>query len=372
MTKLNELSILGQSAWLDFIQRSFTNSGKFQGLIDQGIRGVTSNPTIFERAIADSTDYDSDIKLLFKQGKTVNKIYEALVLKDIQTVAEMLHPIYLQTQGNDGYVSLEVSPTLANDSIGTISEAKRLFAALDSPNVMIKIPATNAGIQAIEAVTALGINVNVTLIFSRRQYELAALAYIAGLEKLLLNNKSLSNTVSVASLFISRLDTPVDKILTELNHTDILGYAAIDNAKLVYARFLEIFSGERWQRLAQAGAQVQRPLWASTGTKNPKYSDIMYVDKLIGKNTVTTIPMKTLTAFIDHGKAELSIGRDLAGSAQRLENLSKLGIDLDSITEQLLLDGVDAFIKAFKGLMSSIETKTNSLGINHRSSKDLG
>ncbi len=361
MTRLNELTVLGQSAWLDFIQRSFIKTGKLQELIDQGIRGLTSNPALFEKAIADSNDYDADIKLLFGQGKSVNEIYEALVIKDIQSVAELLHPLYLETQGNDGYVSLEVSPALANDAIGTISEAKRLFAALDYPNVMIKIPATPAGIQAIEAVTALGINVNVTLIFSQRQYEAVALAYIAGLEKLLLSGKPLSQIFSVASLFVSRLDTAVDNALTKLNHSDLLGYAALDNAKLVYARFLEIFSGERWQRLAQAGAHIQRPLWASTGTKNPKYSDTIYVDNLIGKDTVSTIPMTTLRAFLDHGKAELSIGKDIAGARQRLKNLAELGLDLDAIAEQLLLDGVDAFSKAFQGLMSSIETKKNSL-----------
>ncbi len=361
MTKLHELAQLGQAIWFDYIRRSFTDSGDLQKLLDQGVRGVTSNPSIFEKAIAGSADYDDDLRRLVDEGKSVEEIYEALVIDDIQKAADLLRPLYDESGGVDGYVSLEVSPTLAHDTEGTIAEAKRLFAVLGRPNVMIKIPATPAGISAIEAAIGAGINVNVTLIFSLAQYEAVSEAYLAGLEKLAATGGDVNQVASVASFFISRVDTAVDAALEKAGHTNLQGKIAIDNAKLSYARFRERFSGERWQKLAQAGARVQRPLWASTGTKNPSYSDTLYVDSLIGPDTVNTVPPATLQAFLDHGQVALILETDVAGARARLARLSELGIDLDAITQKLQDDGVAAFAKSFEALMASIETKREQL-----------
>ena len=361
MSKLNELTELGQAVWFDYIRRSFTRAGDLQALIDQGVRGVTSNPAIFEKAIAGSDDYDDDIQRLVGERKSVNEIYEALALEDIRQAADLLRPLYDRTDGRDGYVSLEVSPTLAHDTSGTVADAKRLFAAADRPNLMIKIPATPAGIPAIETVIAAGINVNVTLIFSLAQYEAAAGAYINGLEKLLEAGGALGQTASVASFFISRVDTAVDAALEKIGRSDLQGTTAIDNAKLAYARFREIFAGDRWDRLARAGARVQRPLWASTGTKNPAYADTIYVDSLIGPDTVNTLPPATLQAFMDHGQASLTINKDVEAARSRIAALSDLGISLETITKQLLDEGVAAFAKPFENLMSSIEGKREKL-----------
>ncbi len=258
-------------------------------------------------------------------------------------------------------MSLEVSPTLAHDTSGTVADAKRLFAATDRPNLMIKIPATPAGIPAIESVIAAGINVNVTLIFSLAQYEAAAGAYIKGLEKLLKAGRAIDQTASVASFFISRVDTAVDAALEKIGRSDLQGTTAIDNARLAYARFREIFAGDRWDRLAAAGARVQRPLWASTGTKNPAYSDTLYVDNLIGPDTVNTLPPATLKAFIDHGRASVTIDKDVAAARSRISALADIGISLETITKQLLDQGVAAFAKPFENLMRSLEEKKDRL-----------
>jgi len=361
MSKLNELTELGQAVWFDYIRRSFTRAGDLQALIDQGVRGVTSNPAIFEKAIAGSDDYDDDIQRLVGERKSVNEIYEALALEDIRQVADLLRPLYDRTDGRDGYVSLEVSPTLAHDTSGSADNAKRLFAAANRPNLMIKIPATPAGIPAIETVIAAGINVNVTLIFSLVQYEAAAGAYINGLEKLLEAGGALGQTASVASFFISRVDTAVDTALEKIGRSDLQGTTAIDNAKLAYARFREIFAGDRWDRLARAGARVQRPLWASTGTKNPAYADTLYVDSLIGPDTVNTLPPATLQAFMDHGQASLTINKNVEAARNRILALSNIGIGLETITKQLLDEGVAAFAKPFESLMGSIEGKREKL-----------
>jgi transaldolase len=361
MTKLNDLTKLGQAVWLDYIRRSFIRTGDLQTLIDQGVRGVTSNPAIFEKAIAGSDDYDDDIQRLVGERKTVNEIYEALALEDIRQAADLLRPLYDRTDGRDGYVSLEVSPTLAHDTSGTVADAKRLFAATDRPNLMIKIPATQAGIPAIETVIAAGISVNVTLIFSLAQYEAAAGAYIRGLEKLLEVGGAPTKTASVASFFISRVDTAVDAALEKIGRSDLQGTTAIDNARLAYTRFREIFAGDRWDRLAGTGARVQRPLWASTGTKNPAYADTLYVDNLIGPDTVNTLPPATLKAFIDHGQASLTINKDVEAARSRTTALSDIGISLETITKQLLDEGVAAFAKPFENLMSSIEEKRDRL-----------
>ena len=361
MTKVHDLTGLGQAIWFDYIRRSFTNTGELQKLLDQGVRGVTSNPAIFEKAIAGSADYDDDITQLVDAGKSIDEIYEVLVLDDIGKAADLLRPLYDQSNGEDGYVSLEVSPTLAHDTEGTIAEAKRLFTALNRPNVMIKIPATPAGIPAIETVIAVGINVNVTLIFSLSQYEPVALAYITGLEKLAASGGDVGKIASVASFFVSRVDGKVDAALDKTGNQDLQGKIAIDNARLAYDRFRQLFSGERWDNLAQAGARVQRPLWASTGVKNPHYPDTLYVDTLIGPDTVNTVPPATLQAFMDHGTAASTITHDVAGARNRTAQLAQLGIDLEAITQQLQDDGVAAFVDAFEALISSIAEKRDRL-----------
>jgi len=361
MTTVHKLTELGQAVWFDFIRRSFTEAGDLQTLIDQGVRGVTSNPSIFEKAIAGSEDYDVDIRRLVGEGKSVVDIYETLALADIQQAADLLLPLYEETDGRDGFVSLEVSPTLAHDTEGTIADARRLSIAVDRPNVMIKIPATPEGIPAIERVIAMGISVNVTLIFSLAQYEAAAGAYMAGLEQVQQAGGSLGQIASVASFFVSRVDTAVDQALADLGHPDLQGYAAVDNARLAYVRFQELFAGERWEKLAKAGAQIQRPLWASTGTKNSAYPDTLYVDELIGPHTVNTVPPATLQAFIEHGAVAPTIGKDLDGARRRSAKLFSVGINLDAITKKLLADGVEAFAKAFAGLLDSIEQKRKQL-----------
>ncbi len=361
MTTLNPLTELGQAVWLDYIRRSFTRAGDLQALIDQGVRGVTSNPAIFEQAIAGSDDYDEDIRRLAGENRSVNEIYEALAIEDIRQAADLLRPLYDRTDGRDGYVSLEVSPALAHDTPGTVADAKRLFAATDRTNLMIKIPATPAGIPAIESVIAAGINVNVTLIFSLAQYEAAAWAYINGLETLLEAGGKLAQTASVASFFISRVDTAVDAALEKIGRSDLQGTMAIDNARLAYARFREIFAGDRWDSLAAAGARIQRPLWASTGTKNPAYADTLYVDSLIGPDTVNTLPPATLKAFIDHGRASVTIDKDVTGARSRIAALADIGINLETVTRQLLDAGVAAFATPFENLMKNLEAKRDRL-----------
>ncbi|MFQ5594304.1 MAG: bifunctional transaldolase/phosoglucose isomerase [Anaerolineae bacterium] len=386
MTKLHELANLGQAIWFDYIRRSFITSGELQRLIDDGLRGITSNPSIFEKAIAGSADYDEDLHRLVDEGKSVDEIYEALALDDISRAADLLRPVYDQTDGADGYVSLEVSPTLAHDTEGTIAEARRLFAALGRPNIMIKVPATPAGIPAIETLIGEGINVNVTLIFSLAHYDAVAEAYLAGLEKLAAASSrgpargaggDLSRVASVASFFVSRVDTAVDRKLEELSHNtqypipntqypisniqSLKGKIAVANAKMAYARFRQVFSGARWKQLASQGARVQRPLWASTSTKNPLYPDTLYVDALIGPDTVNTVPPATLNAFFDHGIVASTLESDLEEARAQLAQLAELGISLDAITEQLQDDGVASFAKSFKALMASIAEKRERL-----------
>jgi transaldolase len=358
MTKLHELAKQGQAVWLDYIQRSMISSGRLKELVDQGVRGVTSNPSIFEKAIAGSNDYDESLKELVQQGKSVDEIYEALVLNDIAGAADVLRPLYDETNGLDGYVSLEVSPTLAYDTQGTIDDAKRLYAELAKPNVMIKVPATREGIPAIEALIGQGINVNATLLFSLAHYEAVAGAYLAGLEKLDQAGGDLARVASVASFFVSRVDTITDNALKEVpNGGSLMGKIALANSKTAYLRFHELFSGSRWDKLAAQGAGVQRPLWASTSTKNPDYPDTIYVDNLIGPHTVNTIPPATLDAFIDHGLVVPTLVQDMDEAVAQMEQLAELGIDLDALTEKLQRDGVDAFARAFKGLLSSIAKK---------------
>ncbi len=364
MTKLDELANLGQSIWFDYIRRSFMTSGDLQALIDEGLRGITSNPTIFEKAIAGSNDYDEDLNRLTGEGKSVEEIYEALTLDDIRRAADLLRPVYERTEGGDGYVSLEVNPGLAHDTGGTIAEAKRLFAELDRPNIMIKVPATSAGIPAIRTLIGDGVNVNVTLLFSLTQYEAVAEAYMAGLEKRFASGEDVSRIASVASFFVSRVDTVVDGMLEGMGSRAALslqGEIAVANAKVAYARFRQIFGGERWKALTQHGARTQRVLWASTGTKNPLSPDTLYVDSLIGPDTVNTVPPATLNAFRDHGEVAPTLEVGLDEARDQLAHLADLGVDLDAITRKLQDDGVAKFSESFESLMETIAGKRERL-----------
>ncbi|MDQ7784719.1 MAG: bifunctional transaldolase/phosoglucose isomerase [Desulfomonilaceae bacterium] len=361
MTKMQQLAQLGQAIWLDYIRRSFTDSGELGKLVDRGLRGVTSNPSIFEKAIAGSEDYDEDMLPLIEAGKTTEEIYEALALDDIRKAADLLRPLYDETGGTDGFVSLEVSPHLARDTEATIAAARRLFSALERPNVMIKVPGTSEGVPAIETLIGDGININVTLLFSTAHYEAAALAYIAGLEKLDRSGGDVRKVASVASLFVSRIDTAVDKALEKAGEAELRGKIAIAVAKAAYVKFKEIFGSERWKKLANKGARVQRPLWASTSTKNPEYPDTLYVDGLIGPDTVNTLPTDTLHAWLDHGKVEPAVSSGVDEALADLARLPRLGVDPDAIMEQLQDEGVDAFAKSFDDLLAGIDAKTAKL-----------
>ncbi|MEE8121495.1 MAG: transaldolase [Anaerolineales bacterium] len=357
MADLKSLNELGQSIWYDNIRRALLESGEFEKMFKSGVTGVTSNPSIYEKAIAGSSDYDQVLDPLLTAGLPVKKIYETLAIEDIQRTADLLRTIYDDTDGKDGFVSIEVSPELANDTDGTIAEARRLYAEVDRPNVMIKVPVTLAGIPAIETLIGEGINVNVTLIFSMGRYAEAAEAYIKGLETLDRRGGDLRHVASVASFFVSRVDTAVDRALDEKGAESLQGKIAVANAKVAYAHFKDIFSGERWDALAEKGAWVQRPLWASTSTKNPAYADTLYVDSLIGPDTVNTVPPATLEAFIDHGVIAHTLEHDVEAAEAELQQLSELGIDLSEITGQLLREGVDAFAKSFRTMLASIEGK---------------
>ena len=361
MTKLQELARLGQSIWYDNIRRDLLDNGEFQKLVDAGVLGVTSNPTIFEKAIAQSNYYDGAIEKLATEGRSTGEIYEALAMEDIGHAADMLRPVYDATHGVDGYVSLEVSPLLARDTRQTIAEARRLFKALNRPNIMIKVPGTPEGIPAIEELIAGGFNINVTLIFSLDCYVQVTQAYIAGLEKLAANGGDVSKIASVASFFVSRVDTKIDEWLAAKGNTDLQGKIAIANSKVVYARFKQIFSGPRWEALAAKGAHVQRPLWASTSTKNPNYPDTLYIDTLIGAHTVNTVPPQTLDAIFNRATVALTLEKNVDEAQHQLDALAALGIDLDQATQELQDEGVDKFAKSFEDLMDSLEAKRAQL-----------
>ena len=368
-TKLHELTDLGQAVWLDYIRRSFIESGELQKLIDQGLRGITSNPTIFKQAIAGSTDYDEALHRLVDAGRSRDEIYDALVMEDIRRAADLLRPVYEATEGADGFISLEVSPTLAQDTKATITEARRLYGALDRPNVMIKVPATPEGIPAIETLIGEGININVTLMFSLGQYDAVSEAYMRGLERLAEAGIELSKPSSVASFFVSRVDSAVDRALEEIGEEALQGQIAVANAKLAYARFREKFAGPRWDNLAEEGARPQRVLWASTSTKNPRYPDTLYVDNLIGPDTVNTLPPETLRTFLDHGTVARTVDSDLSEAQRQVDRLSELGIDLDAVTDRLLEEGVASFANSFATLIESIAEKRDQIlsGWQHRS-----
>ena len=364
---LLQLRELGQSPWCDNVSRAFI-AGELSKWIRAGeISGVTSNPTIFEKAIGHTADYDTAFVTLAHAGKSAVEIFDALAVEDIQAVADLLRPIYDQTGRKDGYVSLEVAPDLAADTERSLSEAKRLFELLNRPNVMIKIPGTPEGIPAIEQAIAAGVNINVTLLFSVENYEQVAWAHIRGLEQRVKAGQPIEHVASVASFFVSRVDTAVDAELQkrieagEKGVEDLFGKAAIANAKLAYQSFKKITTDPRWQALAAKGAMVQRPLWGSTSTKNPAYRDVLYVEELIGRDTVNTLPPATIEAFRDHGKAELTIERDLEGARQTLRRLAELGIDLDAITDKLQVDGVASFTDSYNQMMAAVEEKRKRL-----------
>lgn len=359
--KLQELNRLGQAVWLDYIRRSFIGSGELQGMVDAGVRGVTSNPTIFEKAIAGSADYDEELLRLVEEGRSDEEIYQALTVEDIRRAADIFLPLHGSSDGRDGYVSLEVSPELAHDTNGTVAEARRLFETVNRPNVMIKVPATPAGVRAIQTLIGEGINVNVTLIFSIAQYEGVAEAYIAGLERRLKSGGDVAGVASVASFFISRIDVAVEADFGKMEIPAPSEKVAIDNARLAYARFREIFRGKRWERLAAKGARVQRPLWASTGTKDPLLPDTLYVDSLIGQDTVNTVPPATLRAFLDHGTAASTLDGEVEEARSRLAGLPSLGVDLERLAQELQDDGVAAFIRSYRSLMKSIAGKRERL-----------
>jgi len=358
-TKLHEIAQLGQSLWIDNISRSMITSGKLKTLIDQGLRGQTSNPTIFKQAISASTDYDAKIQQLAEAGKSTFEIYDELTIRDVQDAADLFKGVYEATQGLDGYVSLEINPKLGNELDPQLKEGKRLWQKLNRPNVMIKVPATKNGLGVVEGLIAQGINVNVTLIFSAEQYQQVVWAYLNGLKQLALKGGDIKKVHSVASIFVSRIDTSVDKKLDAAS--DLRGRAAVENCEIVYHKFQNSFGGNEFKELRSRGAQVQRVLWASTGTKDPQYSDIKYITELIAADTVNTVPDKTLEAVLDHGVAMLAMPGNVAGAQKTIEQLRQKGIDVGMVCNQLLDEGLAAFEKSFEELSTSIEEKTRRL-----------
>ena len=363
MKPLEELNSQGQSVWVDYIRRDFTRNGGLQSLVDDGVRGVTSNPSIFEAAIGGSAEYDEALRsrLDLNPDCTPTELFEAVAIIDIQEAADVLRSVYDEASGADGFVSLEVSPTLAHDSEGTIRDARRLWAAVDRPNLMIKVPATGPGIPAIEELIAEGINVNATLMFSMQDYEAVAQAYVRGLRRA----EDPAGIASVASFFVSRVESAVDNALDAIGTDEaaaLRGTAAVANSKLAYRRYQEIFEGDGFAELAARGARPQRVLWASTSTKDDAYSDVKYVEELVGDNTVNTFPLQTLDAFSDHGKARAdAITEDVPAAAAAIAALSDVGIDFDAITAQLQVDGVASFAKSFATMLETIESKSKSL-----------
>ena len=363
-TKVQALTDAGQSVWLDYIRRSLITSGGLRAYVENGVRGVTSNPSLFEEAIADSNDYDDQIQNLAAHEKSAQEIYEELTVQDAQMAADVLRPVFDAANGGDGFFSLEVNPHLAYDEQGTINEAMRLFTRVARPNVMIKVPATVEGVAAFRKLITQGLNINVTLMFSLSQYDAIAEAYLAALEKRAENGSDLKQIASVASIFVSRLDSKVDKMLDAFKSPRaeaLKGQIGLANAKIAYQHYKQYFSGENWQKLADKGARVQRVLYGSTGTKNPAYSDLMYVENLIGPNTVNTIPPKTLEAFLDHGTVAFTLERGLEEAQEQLNNLPELGINLYDVTQDLLEEGVEKFIEAYDSLLKTIDEKKATL-----------
>lgn len=352
-----------QSPWIDFIDRDLVTSGRLKELIDTGIRGLTSNPTIFGKAVA-SGQYDELIRREIEAGDSNQQIYEEIAVSDVGDAADALRTVYDGSNGTDGFASIEVEPDVADDTEGTVERARHLWHRLERPNVFIKIPATQAGIPAISQCIGEGINVNVTLMFSVDVYRQVARAYIEGLHRRRSQGGDLSKLASVASFFVSRVDTKVDKILESRKSDsadELLGKAAVANAKMAYQAYLEIFDGDEFADLKAAGAQVQRCLWASTSTKNPSYRDVLYVEDLIGPNTVNTMPIDTINAFLDHGDVQRTVDRNVDEARDVLRKLGGQGIDMQQVTDELIEEGVEAFAKSFDDLISTIDSQRKAL-----------
>lgn len=369
---LMELAEQGQSVWYDNIRRGLITSGELQRLLDDGVVGITSNPTIFEKAIAGSSDYDAALKQVKPDGSEAWQVYQTLALEDIGHAADMLRPIYDRTGGLDGYVSIEVAPTLAHELDGTLKEARQLWAALNRPNIMIKVPATPEGIPAIATLIGEGINVNVTMLFALDNYREVANAYLMGLKTRLDRGQDVRSMASVASIFVSRIDTAVDKLLEDRiagardtaeqeQLRGLLGKAAIANAKAAYRIYQEIFHGPRFEPFRAKGARPQRLLWASTSTKNPAYRDVMYVEALIGPETVDTMPPQTIDAFKDHGQIRPTLCENLDHAHDILDRLNALGIDMEKVLQKLQDDGVAAFAKSYETLLGAIGKKLEAI-----------
>ncbi len=368
MNRIQALDQAGQSVWLDYIERNMIHDGQLQALLDQGVLGVTSNPSIFEKAITGSPAYTGDIKRFAADGLDAKAIFEALAVADIQAAADVLRPVYERTQGTDGYVSMEVAPDLAYDEEKTVAEALRLYAAVDRPNVMIKVPATAPGVNAIQRLIAAGVNINVTLIFSLERYGAVKEAYLRGLEARVKAGQAVDHISSVASFFVSRVDSHVDAQLQSLidqapsaedqeRFQSVMGKAAVANAQIAYEQFTNKFAGPRWHALQKVGARVQRPLWASTSTKNPAYSDILYVETLIGPHTVNTMPQETMDAFEDHGAVARTVDADLSAAVAALAGLAAVGIDMPEVAAALEDEGVQKFADSYFKLLKAIETQ---------------
>jgi transaldolase len=369
---IRELGALGQSVWLDAISRSMIQAGRLKSLIDLGLSGMTSNPTIFDHAVSSGPEYDAQIRDLRRRGASAFEIYDELTTTDVRDASDLFRPVHERTAGLDGYVSLEIDPRLADDTDRTIAEGLRLFRKVGRPNVMFKVPATEAGYGAVEELTASGVNVNTTLIFSTRQYHETAQAYLRGLRRLVTAGGDPRKVRSVASVFVSRIDTAVDKELEGLaaRETDparrklagaLTGRVAVANTHLCYADFRRIFDAEEFRGLAVRGAAPQRPLWGSTSTKNPAYSDLKYVEELIAKDTVNTMPEKTFLAFLEHGRAAEALTADTAGSQKTLDGLASLGLSIEDVCARLLEEGVAAFVRSFQNLLRTIDLKAGTL-----------
>jgi transaldolase len=364
MTRLRRLHDAGVSIWLDTLSRELLETGEFARLVREfEVTGATSNPTIFAKAITGSDRYEQPLRDLLGQGvRDPQELFFALALDDVGAAADVLHPLYERSGGDDGFVSFECTPDLADDTDGTIRQALELWERLARPNVMIKVPATAAGVPAIEELTARGVNVNVTLLFSVARYEQVIDAYLAGLERRVHSGQELRAVASVASFFVSRVDSKADAVLPA--HSSVRGRVAIANAHRAYARYLERFGDERWRRLAAAGARRQRPLWASTGTKDPAYSDVLYVERLLAPGVVNTMPQPTLLAFADHGEVAHPLDRDLSAAEQTLAQARHDGVDLDAVTAQLEREGVQAFCDSYRQLLARIEGKLRTLDVD--------
>jgi transaldolase len=360
--RLRELTALGQSIWYDNLNRDLIRTGELQRLVtEDAVTGGTSNPAIFEKAVGASDAYDDHIRDLVQQGLGLTEIFDALTVTDVQLSCDTFSPIYSATNAADGYASLEVSPEIAYDTAATTRDARRLFDALQRPNAMIKIPGTPEGLQAIEDSLADGLNINITLLFGVENYEQVAWAYVRALERRLEAGQPIDRIASVASFFVSRVDTLVDEKLADAGRPDLTGLAGVANAKIAYAKFKEICATDRWKALEAAGAMVQRPLWASTSTKNPAYRDVMYAEELIGPNTINTMPQATLEAFRDHGETRLTVEDDTDDAFRHIERLEAAGIDFRAVTDELQVQGVKLFADSFARAGETLRRKRDEI-----------